>query len=80
MLWMMERMQLGYYAEGDVIISPEQGPVDRFLIIKQGMVHGEQNVAHASEADTWLELSAGECFPLGRVAGQPSCGQPVSGG
>lgn len=66
-LWMMERMQLGYYTEGDVIISPEQGPVDRFLIIKQGMVHGEQNVAHASEADTWLELSAGECFPLGAL-------------
>ncbi len=66
-MWMMERMQLGYYAEGDVIISPEQGPVDRFLIIKQGMVHGEQNVAHASEADTWLELSAGECFPLGAL-------------
>jgi CBS domain-containing protein len=66
-LWMMERMSLGYYAEGEVILTPEQGPVDRFLVIKQGMVHGEQNVAHASEADTWLELAEGECFPLGAL-------------
>ncbi len=66
-MWMMERMKLGYYAEGEVIVSPEQGAVDRFLVIKQGMVHGEQNVAHASEADTWLELAEGECFPLGAL-------------
>src|SRR5512139_2282960 len=67
LLWMLERMSLGYYAEGEVIVSPEQGAVDRFLVIKQGMVHGEQNVAHASEADTWLELAEGECFPLGAL-------------
>ena len=66
-LWMLQRMRLGYYPEGEVIVSPEQGPVDRFLVIKQGMVHGEQSVAHASEADTWLELSEGECFPLGAL-------------
>ncbi len=66
-LWMLERMHLGYYAAGEVIVSPEQGAVDRFLVIKQGMVHGEQNVAHVSEADTWLELAEGECFPLGAL-------------
>ncbi len=67
LLWMVERMHLGYYAEGEVIVTPEQGAVDRFLVIKQGMVHGEQNVAHASETDTWLELAVGECFPLGAL-------------
>lgn len=66
-LWMMERMHLGYYAEGEVIVSPEQGAVDRFLVIKQGVVHGEQNVAKVSDADTWLELMEGECFPLGAL-------------
>ncbi|MBI5918052.1 MAG: CBS domain-containing protein [Nitrosomonadales bacterium] len=66
-LWMLEHMRLAYYAEGEVIVSPAQGAVDRFLVIKQGMVHGEQNVAHASEADTWLELAEGECFPLGAL-------------
>ena len=67
LLWMIERMQLGYYAEGEVIVSPEQGNVERLLVIKQGMVQGEQNVAHASDSDTWLELSVGECFPLGAL-------------
>ncbi len=66
-LWMMEHMQLGYYPEGEVIVSPEQGVVDRFFVIKQGVVHGEQNVAKASDADTWLELTQGECFPLGAL-------------
>jgi CBS domain-containing protein len=66
-IWMMERMDLGYYAEGEVIVSPDQGAVDRFLVIKQGVVHGEQNVAQASDADTWLELMEGECFPLGAL-------------
>lgn len=66
-LWMLERMHLSYYAEGEVIVSPDQGTADRFLVIKQGAVHGEQNVAHVSEADTWLELAAGECFPLGAL-------------
>ncbi len=66
-MWMMERMALGYYAEGEVIVSPEQGAVDRFLVIKQGVVHGEQSVAQASDTDTWLELMEGECFPLGAL-------------
>ena len=67
LLWMLDRMQLAYYARGEVIASPEQGAVERFLVIKQGMVQGEQNVADASEADAWLELSEGECFPLGAL-------------
>lgn len=66
-LWMLERMNLGYYAEGEVIVTPDQGAVDRFLVIKQGVVNGEQNVAKASDADTWLELTEGECFPLGAL-------------
>ncbi|MDD2684968.1 MAG: DUF294 nucleotidyltransferase-like domain-containing protein [Gallionella sp.] len=66
-MWMLERMKLGYYAEGEVIVSPEQGTVDRFVVIKQGVVHGEQSVAKASDADTWLELGEGECFPLGAL-------------
>jgi CBS domain-containing protein len=66
-MWMLERMNLGYYAEGEVIVSPEQGAVDRFLVIKQGVVHGEQNVAKASDTDTWMELAEGECFPLGAL-------------
>ncbi|NOT19842.1 MAG: prohead protease, partial [Sideroxydans sp.] len=60
-LWMLERMRLGYYAKDEVIISPEQGVVDHFLIIKQGVVQAEQKVADATESDTWMELTEGEC-------------------
>jgi CBS domain-containing protein len=67
LLWMIERMRLGYYAQNEVIVSPEQGVVERFLVIKNGLVQGEQSVAHASETDTWLELVEGECFPLGAL-------------
>ena len=67
LLWMLARMKLAYYAAGEVILSPEQGDADRFLIIKQGTVHGEQNVAQATDADAWLELVGGECFPLGAL-------------
>jgi len=67
LVWMLERMSLGYYAEGEVIVLPGKDAVDRFWVIKQGMVHGEQNVANATDADTWLELAEGECFPLGAL-------------
>ena len=67
LMWMLERMQLGYYAKDELIISPEQGIVKRFFVIKQGMVHGEQKVANATEEDMWLELAEGESFPLGAL-------------
>lgn len=67
LLWMLERMQLGYYAKDELIISPEQGVVKRFWVVKQGTVHGEQKVANATDEDTWLELAEGECFPLGAL-------------
>ncbi len=67
LFWMLERMQLAYYAHNEVIVSPEQGVVEHFLVIKQGMVHGEQSVADVSATDTWLELAEGECFPLGAL-------------
>jgi CBS domain-containing protein len=67
LLWMLERMQLGYYAKDEMIISPDQGVVDHFRVVKQGEVHGEQKVADASDADAWMELGEGECFPLGAL-------------
>jgi hypothetical protein len=52
------------YTLGEVIVSPEQGAVDRFLVIKQGMVHGEQNVANATEADT---LATAQLFQIAQA-------------
>ncbi len=65
--WMLERMSMAYYATGEVIASPEQGTVKRFMVIKQGTVHGEQRMAQSAEYDAWLELVEGECFPLGAL-------------
>ncbi len=67
MQWMLERMNIAYYAAGDVILSPVHGTAERFMVIKQGIVHAEQDLAQASRPDTWLELVAGECFPLGAL-------------
>ncbi|MBI4937816.1 MAG: CBS domain-containing protein [Nitrosomonadales bacterium] len=67
LLWMLDKMSVAYYAEGEVILSPEQGVAGRLMVIKQGRVHGEQSVAQASGADAWLELVEGECFPLGAL-------------
>jgi CBS domain-containing protein len=58
-----------------VIVSPEQGRVERFLVIKQGTVQGEQNAAQGGDADAWLELVEGECFPLGALLAS----RPVAG-
>jgi CBS domain-containing protein len=63
--WMIERMTLAYYGQGEVMLAPEQGKAARFLVIKQGLVQGEQNIADAGDA--WLELTIGECFPLGAL-------------
>ena len=67
LVWLAQRISLGYYAKGEVVASPEQGIAPRFLVIKQGVVQGEQDVARAQEDAAWLELHEGECFPLGAL-------------
>jgi len=67
LIWMAERLKLGYYAKGETVLSPENGEVGTFFIIKQGEIHGEQDVVRAQEDSAWLELHEGECFPLGAL-------------
>jgi CBS domain-containing protein len=67
LLWMAQKLTLGYFAKGEVILSPEQADKIQFFIIKQGVVQGEQGVAQAQEGNAWLELHEGECFPLGAL-------------
>ncbi|MGE5319042.1 MAG: DUF294 nucleotidyltransferase-like domain-containing protein, partial [Hyphomicrobiaceae bacterium] len=67
LLWMARKLTLGYFAQGEVILSPEQADPVPFLIIKQGVVQGEQGVAQAQTDSAWLELHEGECFPLGAL-------------
>ena len=66
-LWMAQRLTLGYFAKDEVILSPAQADALQFFIIKQGVVRGEHDVAVAQQASAWLELHEGECFPLGAL-------------
>ncbi len=67
LLWMAQKLTLGYFAKGEVILSPEQTENVRFFVIKQGVVQGDQGVSQTTEESTWLELHEGECFPLGAL-------------
>ncbi len=65
--WLAERLKLTYYAKGETVLGPDAGPVKHFYIIKQGVIHGEQDVVRAQDDAAWLELHEGECFPLGAL-------------
>lgn len=66
-LWLAARLRVGYFASGEVLFSPEQGPADHLVIIKQGVVQGD-GVGN----DAWVELHEGESFPLGGLlSGRP---------
>jgi CBS domain-containing protein len=67
LLWMTQRLTLGYFAKGEVILCPAQNDKLKFFIIKQGVVQGEQVVAEPRTDSAWLELHEGECFPLGAL-------------
>lgn len=67
LVWLANRLKLGYFAKGEVLFAPEQGVLTKMMILKQGLVVGERG-----EAGAWLELHEGEAFPLGSlVSGQP---------
>ena len=64
LLWLLERLQLAYYAQGEVILAPQQKSVEQFYIIKQGLVQEEPVSAVADVAG---ELHEGESFPVGEL-------------
>lgn len=68
--WMVEHCQLRFYAEGDSIICPGDGPVHYFHIVKQGRVRGERHIAGQDTPVTTFEISIGECFPLAALLGE----------
>ncbi len=68
--FLAKRLNLGFYARGERITEPEQGPAGVFYIIKQGRVRGEtEDERGPSEEGAW-ELVAGECFPIGALLGR----------
>jgi len=64
--YMAKRLKLGFYARNEVIVGPNDGPADRFYIIKQGRVRGESPDG-AEMHEGAFELMIGECFPVGAL-------------
>ncbi|MEH6564286.1 MAG: DUF294 nucleotidyltransferase-like domain-containing protein [Halopseudomonas sp.] len=68
--WLVEHAQLRFYAAGEQILHPQDGPAQRFFIVKQGLIRGERLIAGQAKPDTTFEISAGECFPLAALIGE----------
>lgn len=65
-----EHASLRFYADGDVVLSPDDGPVQRFYVVKQGRIRGERERDRDGETETTFEISQGECFPLAALIGE----------
>jgi len=65
-----EHATLRFYADGDVVLSPDEGIVRRFYVVKQGRIRGERHNEKADKTETTFEISQGECFPLAAIIGE----------
>ena len=68
--YLVENCQLRFYSEGECIISPDDGVVEHFYIIKQGRVHGQRPHTSKRGTDTTFEVIVGECFPMAALMGE----------
>ena len=66
--YLVSHLHLGYYPKDAIILTPEQGVAQRFYVIKQGSVVGEQvDEGRGDEEGVNWQLVQGECFPLGAL-------------
>ena len=68
--YLVEHCQLRFYAAGESIIKPDDGPVQHFYIVKQGLVVGERPHSARRGSETTFEIASGECFPLAALLGE----------
>lgn len=68
--YLVENCQLRFYAEGECILSPDDGTVEHFYIIKQGRVHGQRPHTAKRGTETTFEVIVGECFPMAALVGE----------
>ncbi|MDH0301371.1 MULTISPECIES: putative nucleotidyltransferase substrate binding domain-containing protein [unclassified Pseudomonas] len=68
--FLVEQCQLRFYASGESIIKPADGPVEHFYIVKQGRVVGERHHVTRPGTETTFEIASGECFPLAALLGE----------
>lgn len=65
-----ESARLGFYAEGDEILTPSQGRVRQLYIVKQGRVRGERPGADDPDREASFVIGPGECFPMAALLGE----------
>jgi CBS domain-containing protein len=65
-----EHAELRFFADGDVVLTPDDGPVQRFHVVKQGRIRGERESGKDGAVQTTFEISQGECFPLAALVGE----------
>ena len=68
--YLVEHCQLRFYAAGESIIKPGDGPGQHFYIVKQGLVVGERPHSARRGSETTFEIASGECFPLAALLGE----------
>jgi CBS domain-containing protein len=68
--YLVEQCQLRFFAEGESIIKPSDGPIEHFYIVKQGRVVGERPHTARRGTETTFEIATGECFPLAALLGE----------
>ncbi|WEK30692.1 MAG: DUF294 nucleotidyltransferase-like domain-containing protein [Candidatus Pseudomonas phytovorans] len=68
--YLVEQCQLRFYACGERIVKPADGPVEHFYIVKQGRVVGERQHLVRPGVETTFEITSGECFPLAALLGE----------
>jgi CBS domain-containing protein len=71
--YLANQLKLSFFATGEAIAGPEQGPADRLFIIKQGRIRGESSNGDEDKKGAW-ELVGGETFPIGALLAR----RPVS--
>ncbi|MDH4653445.1 MULTISPECIES: putative nucleotidyltransferase substrate binding domain-containing protein [unclassified Pseudomonas] len=68
--FLVEHCLLRFYAAGESILKPQDGPVEHFYIVKQGRVVGERPHSARRGTETTFEIASGECFPLAALLGE----------
>ncbi len=68
--FLLENATLRYFPQDTVILSPRQGKVDKFYILKQGLIRGERTLAGGETDSLTFEIVPGECFPLAALVGE----------
>ena len=62
--------RVAYFAQGEVIVSPDAGTTDTFFVIHRGRVVIEQSVTNMAVGARSLAIGPGECFPISAVIGK----------